>query len=71
MHRELELECTWHLVKEEVGDYLTPGVHEHVVIDEVFVIDGHGWRFGGNIIDVFTHEQLQDMAEEIYAVYYD
>ena len=69
MYRELELECTWHLVKEEVGDDLTPSVSEHVVIDEVFVIDGHGWRFG-NIIDVFTHEQLQDMAEEIYTENY-
>ena len=69
MYRELELECTWHLVKEQVGDDFTPGVREYVVIDEVFVIDGHGWRFG-NIIDVFTHEQLRDMAEEIYSENY-
>ena len=69
MYRELELECDWHLVKEEVSDGLTPGVLEHVVIEGVYVIDGHGWRFG-NIIDAFTHEQLQDMAEEIYSENY-
>jgi hypothetical protein len=69
MYRELELECTWHLVKEEVGDDLTPGVPEHVVIDKVFVVDAHGWIFG-NITDVFTYEQLQDMAEEIYTENY-
>jgi len=69
MYRELELECTWHLVKEEVGDDLTPDVPEHVVIEGVYVIGRHGWRFG-SIIDVFTHEQLQDMEEEIYAENY-
>jgi hypothetical protein len=68
MYRELELECNWHLVKEEVGDDLTPGVPEHVVIEGVYIVDEEGnWLISSNIIDAFTHEQLQDMAEEIYA----
>ena len=71
MYRELELECTWHLVKEEVGDDLTPGVREHVVIEGVYVVDEEGsWLVSSNIIDAFTHEQLQDMAAEIYAENY-
>ena len=71
MYRELELECNWHLVKEQVGDDFTPGVPEHVVIEGVYVVDEEGsWLVSSNIIDAFTHEQLQDMAAEIYAENY-
>jgi hypothetical protein len=65
MLREIELDCTWRLVKEEVGDNLTPGVPEHVVINGVFVVDGRGSVIS-NIIDALSQEELIDMAEEIY-----
>ncbi len=66
MYYEFEIEFEWVLVPAEIGDYLSPGVDDYVVITAAYILSDSGKRISGNIVDEFTTNQLSEFGSDIH-----